>query len=40
MRCIADVQPEEVEWLWADRFPLGKLSDDPMDLPEPPPWPE
>jgi putative DNA primase/helicase len=25
-RRLADVQPESVSWLWADRLPLGKLS--------------
>ena len=25
-RCLADVEPEEVSWLWHRRLPLGKLS--------------
>jgi hypothetical protein len=24
--CLADVQPESVEWLWQDRIPIGKVS--------------
>lgn len=24
--CMADVQPESIEWLWPHRFPLSKLS--------------
>ena len=24
--CLADVQPQPVEWLWPDRFALGKLT--------------
>jgi hypothetical protein len=26
LRCLADVQAEEVEWLWPGRIPLGKLT--------------
>lgn len=24
--CLADVEPEEIQWLWPDRIPLGKLT--------------
>jgi hypothetical protein len=24
--CLADVEPEQIEWLWPERIPLGKLS--------------
>ena len=27
VRCMADVPPEEVEWLWGARIPRGKLSE-------------
>ena len=27
VRCMADVQPENVEWLWGGRIPRGKLSE-------------
>ena len=23
---MSDVEPEELEWLWPDRIPLGKLT--------------
>ena len=26
LTCLADVEPEDVTWLWPGRFPLGKLS--------------
>ncbi len=26
VRCAADIEPEETDWLWPDRFALGKLS--------------
>jgi putative DNA primase/helicase len=26
VRCAADIEPEEISWLWPERFPLGKLS--------------
>lgn len=26
LTCLSDVEPEDVEWLWANRIPLGKLS--------------
>ncbi len=26
MTCLADVQPEEVQWLWPERIALGKLT--------------
>jgi putative DNA primase/helicase len=26
VRCAADIEPETTSWLWAERFPLGKLS--------------
>ena len=26
MRCMADVEPKELEWLWPARFPMGKLA--------------
>jgi len=24
--CLADVEAKEIEWLWSNRIPLGKLS--------------
>lgn len=26
LRCVADVQPERVDWLWLHRIPLGKMT--------------
>ena len=26
LTCLADVKPQKVSWLWADRVPLGKLT--------------
>ena len=26
MICLADVEPEDIGWLWPDRIPLGKLT--------------
>jgi hypothetical protein len=26
LRCMADVEPEALEWLWPGRFPMGKFS--------------
>lgn len=26
LRCMADIEPEEVHWLWQERIPLGKLT--------------
>ena len=27
VRCMGDIEPEEVTWLWGGRIPLGKLSE-------------
>lgn len=26
LRCLADVEPREVQWLWPERIPLGRIS--------------
>lgn len=26
LRCLADIEPREVQWLWPDRVPLGRIT--------------